>query len=765
MGRIEHIPGTDVSLTIEGFFPSIAGFSNKLQLLENQTYEYILSKPSYQIVAYGIVAPSKIYRKDGLGSGLIRTGTYVGMLDLRLYRDNEYTGHMLTVEVQSSIVNYQKDYRHMLNGITDFIADLQLQLSSPVHLNLKSNIEKQQASPIQKLFFLLGLIQDEKFQQALHMIINRPNSRWTEVLVSQDTRRARHFSGSELRQLVSAKNRSPVSEHHPLYKTCPTIARKIESFGLTESADTIENRFVKYVLTFFAAELENFERNIPEKDALKSIIEDAISTKRNLYSFLGRDFFKNVSQLTKMPGNSPLLQRKEGYREILKKWIQYRLGSNISWEGCEDIYRGGQRDLAKLYEYWCFFQLLNILRDEFGVGKVKLDELIGQAEDGFGIKLKAGTELSLSGIYQDADSSRNLNIRFSYNRTFARKEEITRAGTWSLTMRPDYTISFWPTGLEEHDNDRGEQTAEELKLITHVHFDAKYKAESVKHFLEEMKSDTSNQASSEDTTFKRIDLLKMHSYRDAIRRTGGAYVLYPGSESKKLCGFHELLPGLGAFSLRPENLNSGTRDITLFLRDLVKLLCDRISQWEQTGYYDYDIHVRSKYKHGDSVPYSIKVDKPVVEAGKRISLQHSYDQLQNIFILKVSKDSKSRAAWDFKEQYYNLPANYPDLEIQHIAEVKYLLQPCPEVEGKVLLWEIKKLERIIGREQLEKDFNYPEAHRGHGKDGYILYCIERCNNIHGITPAELDSMMTATGQKFITVGELLSTSKGENNGN
>ena len=65
----------------------------------------------------------------------------------------------------------------------------------------------------------------------------------------------------------------------------------------------------------------------------------------------------------------------------------------------------------------------------------------------------------------------------------------------------------------------------------------------------------------------------------------------------------------------------------------------------------------------------------------------------------------------------------------------------------------------------EKDFNYPEAHRGHGKDGYILYCIERCNNIYGITPAELDSMKTGTGQKFIAVGKLLIGSKGENNGN
>ena len=30
---------------------------------------------------------------------------------------------------------------------------------------------------------------------------------------------------------------------------------------------------------------------------------------------------------------------------------------------------------------------------------------------------------------------------------------------------------------------------------------------------------------------RREDLLKMHAYRDAIRRTAGAYVLFPGNES------------------------------------------------------------------------------------------------------------------------------------------------------------------------------------------------------------------------------------------
>jgi predicted component of viral defense system (DUF524 family) len=31
--------------------------------------------------------------------------------------------------------------------------------------------------------------------------------------------------------------------------------------------------------------------------------------------------------------------------------------------------------------------------------------------------------------------------------------------------------------------------------------------------------------------YKNADLLKMHAYKDAIRRTGGAYVLYPGDKS------------------------------------------------------------------------------------------------------------------------------------------------------------------------------------------------------------------------------------------
>lgn len=79
----------------------------------------------------------------------------------------------------------------------------------------------------------------------------------------------------------------------------------------------------------------------------------------------------------------------------------------------------------------------------------------------------------------------------------------------------------------------------------HVHFDAKYRVEDIDSlFGAEGADDADGEV---EGNYKRQDLLKMHAYRDAIKRSQGAYVLYPGraNAAVKLKGFHEILPGLG----------------------------------------------------------------------------------------------------------------------------------------------------------------------------------------------------------------------------
>ena len=135
--------------------------------------------------------------------------------------------------------------------------------------------------------------------------------------------------------------------------------------------------------------------------------------------------------------------------------------------------------------------------------------------------------------------SRKLNICFSYNRTLVIQITINYQEAGTRNFRPDYTLTIWPGDITSEEAEREE-------LITHIHFDAKYRIEQL--FLrdntnknnDEVSDDLSEMKREEERgTYKRADLLKMHAYKDAIRRTGGAYILYPGTENQVIHGFHE----------------------------------------------------------------------------------------------------------------------------------------------------------------------------------------------------------------------------------
>jgi hypothetical protein len=108
------------------------------------------------------------------------------------------------------------------------------------------------------------------------------------------------------------------------------------------------------------------------------------------------------------------------------------------------------------------------------------------------------------------------------------------------------------------------------------------------------------------TAAKYADLLKMHAYRDAVRRTAGAYVLYPGKpgDGQKFLGFHEVLPGLGAFAIRPDKNGKaeGMNALADFLDRVIEHLANRTTARERVSYHVSESYTPQELKE-QPVPY------------------------------------------------------------------------------------------------------------------------------------------------------------------
>ena len=72
--------------------------------------------------------------------------------------------------------------------------------------------------------------------------------------------------------------------------------------------------------------------------------------------------------------------------------------------------------------------------------------------------------------------------------------------------------------------------------------------------------------------FKNGDIYKMHTYKDSILKTEGAYVLYPGSKTKQFFESNMIIPSVGAFSLTPGNDEVDENNLEVFIKEVLKTL-------------------------------------------------------------------------------------------------------------------------------------------------------------------------------------------------
>ncbi len=554
----------------------------QFQLKEGCFYDYEFSNKDYRLTCNdqeNIV--QKRARNEHIGR--ISPNIFVGTLSLEIFNTNEPNKKWeQKLEVQSTKTNYRKDYQYMLNSITEKCTDLILQANSPVSHSFETDFNADNKTLYQRFAFVKSIINSEEFEDAINRIISSPTTKWTEEAEETDIRKIKRFRNNEIKQLINSNNRTKLSSNHSLNSSkLKSVATKISSYKKIESVDTSENRFIKHALETFSKFCMDIGNHPNAGQRLK--YEANIVTEK-LENHLQRSLFKEISRPTTLKLNSPTLQKKEGYREILKVWLKFDLAAKLIWDGGEDVYSGGKKDIATLYEYWLFFKLLDVLKLIFEIEPKELEKLIVSSSNNLNLQLKQGKFTALKGTY--TKKHRDLNIRFNYNRSFVGNDNISKSGSWTTTLRPDYTLSIWPTDLNEKD-------AEEKEQIVHIHFDAKYKIANINQIIEtnQDEEDLNNEKKANlKGIYKNADLLKMHAYKDAIRRTSGAYVLYPGDTNKRLKGFHEILPGLGAFPIKPSESSNETIHLENFLKEVLGHFLNNASQRENIASKSYNIH-------------------------------------------------------------------------------------------------------------------------------------------------------------------------------
>jgi hypothetical protein len=564
-----------------------------VQLRESERYEYEVVPANGADLRLRCSLSSR-RRSLGTGggkpdAGLIETRSFCGTLLLELVEgevdDTKSAVASALLDVRSLKLNYRTEYRGMLRRLADEMAGLVADARSSAKAGFRSTFEdRTDAGWLQiQLELLRETLDSADFSAALQRILSFPHERLSTVSDSVSTDRPIRWTPSAVRQLVTGNPRREVPALHSLrtHMGLESVAERVHVPRKSRDLDTLENRFVKFSLGEFRAFLTHAQGVFESCSGWGASAALSRRLAATVEDWLGRSLFREVGEMRFAPLGSPVLQRKAGYREVLRWWLRFRTAAELSWEGGEDLFHAGQRDVASLYEYWLFFELLGWFCQKCrGGNRPAVEELIEGLEEGSpNLRLRKRMELGpFVGTF--AGQSRRLNARFAYNRRFEVTHERHAGGSWTRRLHPDYTLTFWPEDLSEAE-------AERQELLVHVHFDAKYRVEDIEGlFGAEGADDADDEV---EGNYKRQDLLKMHAYRDAIKRSQGAYVLYPGraNAAVKLKGFHEILPGLGAFGVAPDENGAaqGLDSLEKFLDEVLVHLGNRTTAQERVSYH------------------------------------------------------------------------------------------------------------------------------------------------------------------------------------
>jgi uncharacterized protein len=662
-----------------------------IQLLEGYEYRYEVEMGDRN-GKLSIDRPEIFLPDDERGAaGRLRPGLHTGRVSARVFCDSVELGSA-SFEVRSRKLDYLRHYRWMLAAVASFSAEVLLSQFAVSAQRFTPGAAGDPKTLYQRFAFLHALLTTESFTAAAHQVLSRPYEAWLEEEVSRRPSQGVRASGRVAAGLARPGER--VAWGHG--KVLNTLPRIIYELRTQATLDNAPNRFVKFALTRWRdtveqvrAAAESAQGPTASRGALEARELSAV-----LDAILGEELFREVGELLHFPSSNQVLQKREGYRDMFRAYVQFEVAASLAWAGGEDVFGGGQKNVAALYEYWVFLELAQLLAS---LCSAPFDwaSLFSASEDGLQLEITRGRQRVLSGAAERL--GRRLEVELWYNRLFPRAGG--QGGSWSQAMRPDYSVKIQP--------DPGNL---EFCPPVWVHFDAKYR---VDYLTELFGVDTDEDAPGDDSSelpdaslthgrAKRNDLLKMHAYRDAIRRSAGAYVIYPGNEMRAMRAFHEILPGLGAFVLRPlsGDVAEGRGELGRFLNDVLEHTALQVSQHERGRFWEQRIY-----------------GAPLRTTSRPGAVRFLKEPAADTKVLVGYVRSSAHLEWIHTTKLYNLRADGRPGTIEGAALVASLLVLWGKPLGAELeVWLLRNSTQLMSRDELA-GLGYPAP------SGHMYHCL------------------------------------------
>lgn len=476
--------------------------------------------------------------------------------------------------------------------------------------------------------------EQQKFIKACKSIIDRPRHRLhgEEVYLRAD----------KLKQTPhNIENR--LAEH----RKEPAYLYRVEQHIL--SNDTQENRFLKFALHQISKRYEDLRQRIEAIKTASGTMKSAmLATSETLKRLQHHPFFRTIGRFKGISQESMVLQKATGYSQVYRTWNLLRRAYSLN----DGLYRLQTKDIATLYEIWCFIEVSHIVK-----AQLHLDD-----ED-----VEHRNRMELNGIFSwELGKGEHSRILFRkdgvelaelvYNPKNADKEN-DNVGMKDLVVptvpqKPDIVLQLTKNDLQQG-----------MKM-TYL-FDAKYRIEGKDKGVDVPPEDAINQ---------------MHRYRDAIyykdydanalkKEVIGGYILFPGDGEPNdvaVSKFYKTIKevNIGAFPLRPKDVEN---------RKLLENFIDEL------------IHTKSY----ETIAHVIPQKGAYVEVGNRV------------LIGLVKEDNRLfQAFMDGTATLYYSGKQFPTTIA--LQDLHFFM---PYIKGKGIrdVYEIVKVRTITGKEAKQTD--------------------------------------------------------------